>query len=129
MSSSIPWKSCAVAVVLLLAGLPGCTPMQAGDNACKGDSAKAWQACGDADREKSDNRSAIAAYGEALRLDPRLFTAYSGRALAYFHMGDLQAAIDELNACIRVEATYANACYYLAFYLIKAGRLEEALVA
>ncbi len=109
--------------------LQACTSVQAGDDACKADTAKAWQACGDDAREKGDNRSALAAYSEALRLDPRLFAAYSGRALTYFHTGNLQAPIDELNACIRVEATYANAYYYLAFYLIKAGRLEEALAA
>jgi tetratricopeptide (TPR) repeat protein len=61
---------------------------------------------------KGDNDRAIADAGEAIRLDPRNFAAYTNRARAYLNKGDNDRAIADNSEAIRLDpgnfAAYSN---------------------
>ena len=56
-----------------------------------------------------DFDSAISAYTEAIRLDPKLAKAYGGRGFAYCEKGDFDRAIADYTQAIRLEPKFAVA--------------------
>lgn len=50
-----------------------------------------------------DNRRAIEEYSDAIRLDPSLVNAYTGRGLSYYRLGDGDRAFDDYSAAIKLE--------------------------
>jgi tetratricopeptide (TPR) repeat protein len=60
-------------------------------------------------REKGDFDGAIAAYTEAIRLDPQNAPVYSGRAYAHFKKGEFDQAIVAYSEAIRLDPKYAEA--------------------
>jgi serine/threonine protein kinase/Tfp pilus assembly protein PilF len=50
-----------------------------------------------------DNRKAIEEYSDAIRLDPSLVNAYTGRGLSYYRTGDRDRAFDDYTTAIRLE--------------------------
>ena len=52
--------------------------------------------------EKQDYDAAIAAYSEAIRLDPKYAAAYSNRGAAYGGEGQYDRAIADFSAAIRL---------------------------
>ena len=66
---------------------------------------KEGQVCAD----RGDFNAAIAAYGEAIRLDPQSADAYFNKGFAYGQKGDYDKAIEDFNASIRLHPKNARA--------------------
>ncbi len=54
-------------------------------------------------QQSGDHRQAIAEYTDAIRADPTLATAYTGRGLSYYRLGDRDRAYDDYSVAIRLE--------------------------
>jgi serine/threonine protein kinase/lipoprotein NlpI len=54
-------------------------------------------------QRSGDNRQAIEVYTDAIRLDPALVNAYTGRGLSYYRLGDRDRAFDDYSTAIRLE--------------------------
>jgi serine/threonine protein kinase/lipoprotein NlpI len=54
-------------------------------------------------QQNGDHRQAIAEYNDAIRADPTLAVAYTGRGLSYYRLGDRDRAYDDYTAAIRLE--------------------------
>ena len=72
------------------------------------------EACkkGKACLDKEDFASAVAAFTEALRIDPKLPEGYLGRGAAYLMKGNPDKAITDFTEAIRLDPKYAKAYYY-----------------
>jgi tetratricopeptide (TPR) repeat protein len=81
---------------------------------------------GNAFLRRGDNDRAIADYGRAIRLDPRLVDAYRNRGAAHFNQGAYDKALPDYEAAIRLDPReaggYADRCSVRAI----AGQPEEA---
>ena len=73
--------------------------------------APAYAGRGEAYGERRDFDHAVAAYNEAIRLDPKYAPAYAGRGLTYHVKGDLDHAIADYSAALRLEPRL-----YFAYY-------------
>jgi len=73
--------------------------------------APAYAGRGEAYGERRDFDHAVAAYNEAIRLDPKSAPAYAGRGLTYHIKGDLDHAIADYSAALRLEPRL-----YFAYY-------------
>jgi Flp pilus assembly protein TadD len=60
-------------------------------------------------RDKGDFEGAIAAYTEAIRLNPQNAQPYSGRGHAYLRKGDWDKAITDCNQAIQLDPMMAEA--------------------
>ena len=73
--------------------------------------APAYAGRGEAYGERRDFEHAVAAYNEAIRLDPKYAPAYAGRGLTYHLRGDLDHAIADYSAALQLEPRL-----YFAYY-------------
>jgi len=73
--------------------------------------APAYAGRGEAYGERRDFDHAVAAYNEAIRLDPKYAPAYAGRGLTYHVKGDLDHAIADYSAALELEPRL-----YFAYY-------------
>jgi tetratricopeptide (TPR) repeat protein len=65
--------------------------------------------------KKRDNRKAIRDCTEALRLDPRNYTAHTTRGMGYAYEGEYEEAIQDYTAALRLNAQYSPAYFKLAW--------------
>jgi tetratricopeptide (TPR) repeat protein len=75
---------------------------------------------------KGDYDSAIAAFSEVIKLDPRASTYYN-RGRAYYLKNDYDRAIADFGEAIRLKPTYAAAYNNRAWTYLKAGKAAEGL--
>jgi tetratricopeptide (TPR) repeat protein len=54
-------------------------------------------------QQSGDHRQAITEYTDAIRADPTLATAYTGRGLSYYRLGDRDRAFEDYSVAIRLE--------------------------
>ena len=59
--------------------------------------------------KKGDYNRAIAAYDQAIKLDPKYATAYNGRGIAYRNKGDYDRAIEDYDQAIKLNPKYTTA--------------------
>lgn len=78
---------------------------------------------------EGDYEGAIAAYGEALALDPGLVDALHGLALAHAEKGDLEAAIEAARRITEVSADDPLGYTSLSMFYQRSGRIPEAEAA
>jgi tetratricopeptide (TPR) repeat protein len=72
-----------------------------------------------------DNRRAIEEYSDAIRLDPSLVNAYTGRGLSYYRLGDGDRAFDDYSTAIRLEPNTRRAAVpYLNRAIVWRARLN-----
>ena len=76
-----------------------------GNTDAAADALKKGKAC----LEKKDFDAAIAAFTEAIRLDPKDAVAYSERGRAYVEKGDLDKAIADCSEAIHLDPKLAKA--------------------
>jgi len=86
--------------------------------------ADAWEFLGRAREKLDDPRGALAAYGEALRIDQGSAPVAMAAASVYYDLGELDAA--ETHARIAVAGTPSFAHDLLAEIALRRGRLEAA---
>ena len=84
--------------LLLFGAVPACA-----------ESAQEAESRGEAAHKKGDLNLAVAAFSEAIRLDPKLASAYNNRGLAYYDKGDCDKAIADYTAAIRLDPKFALA--------------------
>jgi len=73
-----------------------------------------------------DNRRAIEEYSDAIRLDPSLVNAYTGRGLSYYRLGDGDRAFDDYSTAIRLEPNTRRAAVpYLNRAIVWRERLNN----
>jgi tetratricopeptide (TPR) repeat protein len=99
-------------VALLLLLFPIGAMATEGNRGCKAETAEAWRLCGDTARLNGDYTAAIAAYDEALRLDPEYEPALTNRGISYRETHDYKAALRDFTEVIRLNpqalAAYNN---------------------
>ncbi|MBC8123114.1 MAG: tetratricopeptide repeat protein [Gemmatimonadaceae bacterium] len=59
--------------------------------------------------QKGDYETAINRYTQALRVDPKLVSAYNGRGLARFDLGDERGAIEDYTQALRIDPELVRA--------------------
>ena len=59
--------------------------------------------------EKGDYQGAIAAYTQAIVLNPNYAEAYNGRGNARYRLGDYKAAVADFNEAVRINPNLAEA--------------------
>ncbi len=72
-------------------------------------SAQDYFAQGDHDYDLGECDNAIAAYSQAIALDPSYAEAYNNRAYTYMMQQDYQSALSDLNKAIQIRPDYAHA--------------------
>jgi tetratricopeptide (TPR) repeat protein len=77
--------------------------------------------------EKGDSDAAIAAFTEAIRLDPKLANAYSDRGVAYEGKGEIDKAIADYTEAIRLDPKTALAYYNRGIAYARKGDLDKAI--
>ncbi len=77
--------------------------------------------------EKGDSDAAIAAFTEAIRLDPKLANAYTDRGVAYEGKGDLDKAIADYAEAIRLDPKTALAYYNRGIAYAKKRDVDKAI--
>ena len=77
--------------------------------------------------EKSDQETAINAYGKALRLNPDLVEAYLNRGTAKFDLKQYEAALADFEAALHLNPNYAEAYYNRGNAKDALGQYESAL--
>ncbi len=71
-------------------------------------------------------KEAMAAYNQAVRLDPQSAWVYNQRGNAYRRLGQHQRAIQDYNQAIRLAPQFAEPCAGRAFAYILLSRDKEA---
>ena len=79
--------------------------------------------------QKGEYDKAIAAYTEAIRLDPNCAVAYHNRGSLWTFKGDNQKAIADYTEAMRLDSQYADALYGLGFGWFNKGEYGKAVVA
>jgi tetratricopeptide (TPR) repeat protein len=83
---------------------------------------------GEEDTARQTYSEAIAAYGRAIEIEPRYISAYEGRALAHYELGEFEAAVEDYRAALAREPraeTYSQLGLVLAYL----KRWDESLAA
>lgn len=111
-----------VAVLMLALLLPGCLP--GGEPG----TASGWLERGDELRASGDVVGAIAAYQEALKLEPESVLAHLKLARALEQTGDREQSIAEYLRCIDLDPKLAAPFYALGFLLAREG-IDPVLAA
>ncbi len=97
-----------------------------------GGSLRIWantlRAGGDEDVARQIYQEAVAAYGQAIELDPEHVLAYEGRALAHYEVGAYEAAVADYRLALAREPR-AETYHQLGLALRDLQRWEEALEA
>lgn len=89
--------------------------------------AQAYLRSGEARRKQGNHDEAIAAYTEAIRLDPALIVAYNNRGLARREKGDKDGAIADYTEAIRLNPAFAVAYTNRGYMFQEKGNLDEAI--
>jgi tetratricopeptide (TPR) repeat protein len=71
-------------------------------------------------------RSAIAAFDQAIQVDPKFTQAYSGRGFAYYQLGDLQQAFASYQAILQIDPNSFSAYSGMALVREKLGDTRQA---
>ena len=82
---------------------------------------------GKTDSNNGDYDRAIAAFSEAIRLDPKNVNAFGNRGIAYAKKGDNDRAIADYNDVIRLSPNYANAFLNRGIAYGKKGDNDRAI--
>ena len=77
--------------------------------------------------QADDCHNAIGMLSIAIDVDPYLTEAYQFRGIAYFSLGNFQAALDDFNNALFLEPTLENVYFYRALYFIKMEFYEMAI--
>src|SRR5262249_31537165 len=72
-----------------------------------------------------DFKGAIADFTSALELSKNTIWQY-WRGRTYYETGDLDHALDDLNACIKADAEFASAYLYRGLTLLRQGKAADA---
>jgi tetratricopeptide (TPR) repeat protein len=88
--------------------------------------AKAFEK-GKSSLDQKDFRSAISAFSDAIRLDPRHAEAYYLRALTYAKSGRPSKAIADANEAVRLNPKYELAFYLRGILYAGKGELDKAI--
>ena len=82
---------------------------------------------GDSLMEKGDYDAAIAAFNEAIRIDPKNAVAYSDRGRAYDYKGDHDKAVADNTEAIRLDPHLAKAYSRRGYAYEEIGNLDNAI--
>ena len=82
---------------------------------------------GKTDSNNGDYDRAIAAFSEAIRLDPKNVNAFGNRGIAYAKKGDNDRAIADYNDVVRLSPNYANAFLNRGIAYGKKGDNDRAI--
>ncbi|HMA34121.1 MAG TPA: tetratricopeptide repeat protein [Chloroflexia bacterium] len=104
------------------ADTPPATPPAAGD-------AAGAFAAGLAAAKNADYAGAVAAFSQAIAAQPNDEPAYVNRAAAYFHQGEVDKALTDLDKALAIQPNDANAALLAGVVFQKKGDAEKALQA
>lgn len=76
---------------------------------------------------QADYKGALQDFTQALKLDPKLSTAYLGRGIAYSGLGNSQAALKDYNQAIKLKASFAPAYLNRADEYATLGQNSQAM--
>lgn len=101
------------------------------EKATKEDSsnASAWSQLGDAYFDQKAYDKAIANYGKALEINPKLVNSRVDMAIAYFYTGQAETATVEAKKAIEYNPDFPQAYYNLGIFLSSQGKVDEAIEA
>ena len=95
---------------------------------CKAQTAADWTACGSVAFDQGRYDDAMAAYTEALRLDPRYWPALNDRGSLAMRVGDSEAALRDFGQALAIAPDHcAEICFNRATALYLAQRFPEAI--
>jgi tetratricopeptide (TPR) repeat protein len=77
--------------------------------------------------EQKEYDQAIAAYDQAIRIDPRNADAFGGRALVWSEKNELDKAIADLTEAIRLEPEYPDSYVSRGWAWQTKGQLDQAI--
>jgi tetratricopeptide (TPR) repeat protein len=115
-----------------MAGGENVERMLEGDSAAPGGEidaryATAYESRGNTYTARGELDRALAAYNEALRLDPKLAQAYAERGIAYSYTGDLNHALADANEAIMLDPKLAAAYNARGLVYFSKGDPDRAL--
>jgi tetratricopeptide (TPR) repeat protein len=110
-------------------GIPACTRLISAKKLGSADLAQAYVWRGVAYlRFKGDYDLGLADFNEGLRLDPKIVTAYAGRAASYVRKGNLDLALKDLNEGLKLNPNHAGLHAVRGVYHIAKGEYDSAVV-
>jgi lipoprotein NlpI len=101
------WKDCTQTANRDLA-IQGCSAILTRENETPGNRATAYNDRGIAHASKGEVDRAIADYGRALELNPKLAEAYYNRGIAYHGQGEVDRAIADYGRALELNPSYAS---------------------
>lgn len=124
MQQRVFWKSCVVTGVILIS--LSISRAWSEPDATAAD-AKTYVQFGIANGSKGDINGAIAAFNQAIQIDPKFATAYYGRGHAYMLKKETAAAISDFDKAIELDPTIAAAFYDRGTMKGKSGDFDAAV--
>jgi tetratricopeptide (TPR) repeat protein len=126
MQEMAPWKFSLLGGVLAIF-LPSLPAWSQQDGATAGASARSYYQFGIANGTKGDLNGAIAAFNQALQIDPKYLPAYYSRGFAREKQKDDEGALADFNRAIELDANYWPALYERGTLKGKAGDFDAAV--
>ncbi|NEQ38648.1 MAG: tetratricopeptide repeat protein [Okeania sp. SIO3I5] len=77
--------------------------------------------------KQGEYQQALAAYNQAIRLNPKFADAYYNRAIVYDDLGEYEKALADYNQAIQLNPKFANAYYGRGLAYYNQGKYEQAL--
>jgi len=122
------WKDWLVFGVVGILLFPSSAPAQQTGSTATGSDAKSYMQFGMANASKGDLNGAMAAFNQALQIDPKYVPAYYGRGRIHELQKDYDSAMSEFNQAIAIDPNFLPPVYERGTLEGETGNFDAAII-